>query len=113
VQIGPEPEIQFGEIYELAGLRRWLEAQFFNVMYGYDPKDPGEDDEFQPLPTHIRGFYLSSTTILGPIRLRQLRVRANSCKVCPPALLVEVKSLAQHFKVVIYCRIALADEMMA
>lgn len=54
------------------------------VFYGYNPNTPPDDPAFrdyQPLSNYIAGFYLASTTVLGPIRLRQLRVKANSCEV--------------------------------
>ena len=54
------------------------------VFYGYNPNTPPDDpvfSEFRPMSNYIAGFYLASTTVLGPIRLRQLRVRADSCAV--------------------------------
>lgn len=56
------------------------------VFFGYNPNTPPDADvwtEMKPLPTYIPGFYLASTTVLGPIRLRQLRVGSDSCKVWP------------------------------
>lgn len=78
MQFRPEPEVSFHNIQEKAGLRHWLRNQFLAVMYGFDPNG-GELDMVtqQALP----GFYLASTSILGPIRLRQARVQANSCEV--------------------------------
>lgn len=84
MQNRPEPEISFFNINELAGLQRWLEGPFMAVFFGYNPNSPDQDvfTNMTPLPTYIPGFYLASTTVLGPIRLRQLRVRSDSCKVC-------------------------------
>lgn len=53
------------------------------VFYGYNPNTPPDDpafSEFKPLSNYIAGFYLASATVLGPIRLRQLRVESNSCQ---------------------------------
>lgn len=86
MQFRPEPEISFNNINELAGLQRWLEGQFMAVFFGYNPNTPPDADvwtDMKPLPTYIPGFYLASTTVLGPIRLRQLRVGSDSCTVCP------------------------------
>lgn len=85
VQFRPEPEIAFDNINELAGLRRWIEGPFMAVFYGYNPNTPPDDpvfSDFKPMSNYIAGFYLASTTVLGPIRLRQLRVKADSCPVC-------------------------------
>jgi hypothetical protein len=84
VQFRPEPEISFFDIQELSGLRQWLRSQFVAVVYGFDPNDPDFTDakkKPERAPTALPGFYLAATSILGPIRLRQLRVRANTCKV--------------------------------
>jgi Polycystin cation channel len=54
------------------------------VFYGYNPNSEEDGEAFQnyqPLSNYIAGFYLASTTVLGPIRLRQLRVKSNSCEV--------------------------------
>lgn len=53
-------------------------ASAAQVTYGFNPNDP--EDTPQQVSTYIDGFYLSSTTILGPIRLRQLRVRNDVCE---------------------------------
>lgn len=85
LQFRPEPEISFFNINELAGLRRWLEGPFMAVFFGYSPNTAPDDDawtKMTPLATYIPGFYLASTTVLGPIRLRQLRVGSDSCEVC-------------------------------
>ena len=87
LQFRPEPEISYFDIQEASGLRNWLRNQFMSVVYGYDPN--ADDPLDEQVPQYLESFYLSSTSILGPIRLRQLRVRANSCKVsCRVTVLV-------------------------
>jgi Polycystin cation channel len=78
-QFRPQPEIAFFDIQEASGLRQWLRTQFIAVMYGFNPNS--ENGLKEQAPTQLDAFYLSATSILGPIRLRQLRVRADSCEV--------------------------------
>lgn len=79
MQFRPEPDIRFFKINEIGGLKAWIERPMMAVFYGYQPNSMSDESSFKPMASYIPGFYLSSTTILGPIRLRQLRVKANSC----------------------------------
>ena len=79
MQFRPEPDIRFNNIHEIGGLKAWLERVFMAVFYGYQPNSMADEPTFKPMATYIPRLYLASTTILGPIRLRQLRVEANSC----------------------------------
>jgi hypothetical protein len=79
LQLRPEPDIKFYSIIELSGLRAWIEGPMMAVVFGYQPNSMSDEPGFLPMAGYIPGFYLASTTVLGPIRMRQLRVESDSC----------------------------------
>ena len=100
IQDLPEPQMTWNSITEVNGLMHWLQNQFYVVMWAFDPAasiDPETGLPDSP-PFHMPGRYLSSSLFLGPVRLRQARVPADSCKVRLPHFLCPQEFEAEtHF----------------